>query len=403
MKVASRAVWNCPLGPSKKDEPRKKTNEDIRELYQVAKHSIDDGGACYADAGLLMLLGGCRQSLIKILLHIFSRVMDTATNTTAYGLTNFNNTTIEQQHQRSLQNDFEDPNSFFASSSEEDEGLFPLLIIIPFFLLWNSLIGSHVTLALSFLMRGKCHETVTIMICPHWLVGIIIPAAFGFAWKGLFGSLMVAALVVGMPYSFFFVYHARTNPELQQYNLFWCKQPSDVLESSSSQVTELQDANIRERNESTSIESSNDLVIVKKVQKIPSQSKRHSGAKKETNTTNHSFRFNHPKSDIYIQKQSKKKTQRPLSRRAGAIHSSSIQLCAICLEEYQIGDEIAYSRNTKCHHAFHKNCVLELLEQGHDDCPICRNSYHVRNEGILGDVATYRGGGDLVDIELGER
>lgn len=35
--------------------------------------------------------------------------------------------------------------------------------------------------------------------------------------------------------------------------------------------------------------------------------------------------------------------------------SYSVQMCGICLEEYKVGEEIAWSRNDKCHHAFHKD------------------------------------------------
>jgi len=54
--------------------------------------------------------------------------------------------------------------------------------------------------------------------------------------------------------------------------------------------------------------------------------------------------------------------------------SNSIQLCTICLEEYKVGEEIGWSRNSECHHAFHKDCIIKWLENN-DDCPICRKKY----------------------------
>lgn len=54
--------------------------------------------------------------------------------------------------------------------------------------------------------------------------------------------------------------------------------------------------------------------------------------------------------------------------------SYSVQFCNICLEEYKIGEEIAWSRNEMCHHAFHKSCIIEWLIK-HQDCPVCRNKY----------------------------
>lgn len=54
--------------------------------------------------------------------------------------------------------------------------------------------------------------------------------------------------------------------------------------------------------------------------------------------------------------------------------SASIQICNICLEEYKVGEDIGWSRNDECHHAFHKDCIMEWLAN-HDDCPICRKKY----------------------------
>jgi hypothetical protein len=54
--------------------------------------------------------------------------------------------------------------------------------------------------------------------------------------------------------------------------------------------------------------------------------------------------------------------------------SNSVQLCNICLGEYEVGEEIAWSKNDECHHAFHKECLLEWLCRN-DTCPICRNTY----------------------------
>jgi hypothetical protein len=55
--------------------------------------------------------------------------------------------------------------------------------------------------------------------------------------------------------------------------------------------------------------------------------------------------------------------------------SYSVQLCSICLDEYKVGDEIAYSKNDECYHAFHKDCIIEWLLKHGDSCPICRNKF----------------------------
>jgi Zinc finger, C3HC4 type (RING finger) len=48
--------------------------------------------------------------------------------------------------------------------------------------------------------------------------------------------------------------------------------------------------------------------------------------------------------------------------------------CAICLEPYQVGDIVAWSRHSDtCFHAFHQDCIIPWLQDiRHDDCPSCR-------------------------------
>lgn len=59
--------------------------------------------------------------------------------------------------------------------------------------------------------------------------------------------------------------------------------------------------------------------------------------------------------------------------------SSSIQnMCAICCDDYEEGDDIAYSRNQECHHFYHVDCILEwLMRDDHNDCPLCRSAFLV--------------------------
>lgn len=43
--------------------------------------------------------------------------------------------------------------------------------------------------------------------------------------------------------------------------------------------------------------------------------------------------------------------------------------CLICLDEYEIEDDI---RVMTCRHAFHKSCVDKWLQTGRNNCPACR-------------------------------
>ena len=61
---------------------------------------------------------------------------------------------------------------------------------------------------------------------------------------------------------------------------------------------------------------------------------------------------------------------------ASACHISATASpnCAICLVDYELGDEICYSHNPRCHHYFHRECIMEWLKH-HDECPCCRCNY----------------------------
>ena len=48
--------------------------------------------------------------------------------------------------------------------------------------------------------------------------------------------------------------------------------------------------------------------------------------------------------------------------------------CPICCDDYAKGDDIAWSKNEQCCHAFHTDCIMQWL-MNHDDCPMCRNNY----------------------------
>mmetsp|Transcript_9886 Transcript_9886/g.12521 ORF Transcript_9886/g.12521 Transcript_9886/m.12521 type:complete len:280 (-) Transcript_9886:212-1051(-) len=53
------------------------------------------------------------------------------------------------------------------------------------------------------------------------------------------------------------------------------------------------------------------------------------------------------------------------------VQESESQVCAICLDDYEIGENICKSKNHECPHEFHERCIMEWLMH-HDDCPMCR-------------------------------
>ena len=62
---------------------------------------------------------------------------------------------------------------------------------------------------------------------------------------------------------------------------------------------------------------------------------------------------------------------------------SSIEACAICVEDFKEGD---YQKVLPCHHSFHVKCVDEWLMNHSDLCPLCKNQVPRNKE------ETYRSG-----------
>jgi hypothetical protein len=48
--------------------------------------------------------------------------------------------------------------------------------------------------------------------------------------------------------------------------------------------------------------------------------------------------------------------------------------CAICIMSFEVGDDVCWSRNPECDHAFHIACLKPWLLE-HIECPCCRNNY----------------------------
>mmetsp|Transcript_3401 Transcript_3401/g.4522 ORF Transcript_3401/g.4522 Transcript_3401/m.4522 type:complete len:352 (-) Transcript_3401:411-1466(-) len=101
-------------------------------------------------------------------------------------------------------------------------------------------------------------------------------------------------------------------------------------------------------------------------------------------TTMNEFNKEHNKDDIVISANnhnSKKKTlvqhiQHHLDiyqeDSTSSLHSP--RSCPICMELYHEGESVAWSRNEKCHHVFHLDCLMDWLMEN-DDCPMCREKY----------------------------
>merc|ERR1712008_86959 len=45
--------------------------------------------------------------------------------------------------------------------------------------------------------------------------------------------------------------------------------------------------------------------------------------------------------------------------------------CSVCLEVFEAGDKLSWSRTLRCEHVFHHECLMPWL-MAHDECPYCR-------------------------------
>jgi hypothetical protein len=64
-----------------------------------------------------------------------------------------------------------------------------------------------------------------------------------------------------------------------------------------------------------------------------------------------------------------------VSEDVNSIHSTdpNTSSCSICLDAFQIGDTVMWSRSDVCRHVFHADCIREwFMNPKHEDCPTCR-------------------------------
>ena len=62
--------------------------------------------------------------------------------------------------------------------------------------------------------------------------------------------------------------------------------------------------------------------------------------------------------------------------------NEQFQKCIICMEKYEINDEV---KTLPCFHIFHKDCIDQWLRAGNDTCPICKNKVNHNTDDINGD------------------
>lgn len=266
------------------------------------------------------------------------------------------------------------------------------------------------------LCREGCGGYLCILLWPHWVFGLIFPLMIGISTYGnLVGILLLVTSGV-LPYIYWIIrINCRSN-EHENYRTSPCCSCF------------CKDAHRRQLEK---------MIICKHIvaegSRKSARDANSNGSRDPQDSDTVSFRTKHPKSDIVKKKRKTEQSEHRVSKKSSQIHdeeslfpisipeekdedeeeqglglihnkaninfddnedddeddnekddaeshlksagtSYSVQMCSICLEEYKVGDEIAWSRNDNCHHAFHKDCIIEWLVN-HQNCPICRNKY----------------------------
>lgn len=249
-----------------------------------------------------------------------------------------------------------------------------------FFMVWNCAMANTIVSAVRMAFQGD-YSGLPIFCCPHWLIGIVVPVLAGYSVGWSFLALSVLLTIV-IPYSFAVVIlqtrggrqeSSDNHPEIVEEVL--ATNDRNSMERRASVLAQIDDflsryggsADAKERWDFDEEIVDNGFLIVKKAIRESKDAKKAVSKDKK----NPSYRAaNVPKTDIYLPPAESGSSRSSPSSRENEFS------CAICLEEYQDGEAIAWSKNKACHHAHHHKCLLKWLAD-HEDCPSCRRPYRV--------------------------
>jgi hypothetical protein len=78
--------------------------------------------------------------------------------------------------------------------------IFIMVVVSAFFICWNYMLVGLVFRGLGDLFNLRFTNAVTILICPNWLLGIVVPASLGYFLMGVGGSFLFTGICAGLPY-----------------------------------------------------------------------------------------------------------------------------------------------------------------------------------------------------------
>jgi uncharacterized protein YbaR (Trm112 family) len=63
----------------------------------------------------------------------------------------------------------------------------------------------------------------------------------------------------------------------------------------------------------------------------------------------------------------------------GHVATTSDLICPVCLDAFNVGEEVAWSKLRHCRHVFHHECLMPWAVLGHVHCPVCREVFWLRH------------------------
>ena len=66
------------------------------------------------------------------------------------------------------------------------------------------------------------------------------------------------------------------------------------------------------------------------------------------------------------------------------MNNDDTHACAICMEQYRVGECVALSALGHCQmHAYHYDCLLEWVALGKEECPMCKETFWSAAKGSM--------------------
>jgi len=214
-----------------------------------------------------------------------------------------------------------------------------IMAIFFIFLFWNCICWRLVVLNI---LRGE--YICFFFISPLWIAGFFIPLILAWHWEqGLAGYIMLSMSFV-IPYS--------VGIACECVPLRLCRRSSvQHVDESAPSTRQGRDADNTSRIETTRDTQSSPNMM-------PDQ------------TINESNEVDFaPNLDNRTNQEMRECIEKNLQTK-----DFSARFCSICFDEFDAKENITMSRNTKCCHIFHSDCIMAWLE-GHNNCPICRRVY----------------------------